>query len=131
LKWISLRELVLIHGLVINKTGGIHGFINPSALESAVHRPFSSFEGQELFPDMWSKIAALIHSLIAFHPFTDGNKRTAFVAAEVILKLNGFHIRPAIEHETFFWDIARGEKSIEEIQDWLRRYAEPLEEINA
>jgi death-on-curing protein len=125
LNWINLKELVLIHELVINETGGAHGIINPIALESVLSRPFSSFEGKELFPDMWSKIAALVHSLIAFHPFTDGNKRTAFVAAEVILKLNGYHIPPAIEHEAFFWAIARGEKSIEEIQDWLTRNAKP------
>jgi death-on-curing protein len=123
LNWINLKEIVLIHELVVNETGGMHGIINPVALESALSRPFSSFEEKELFPDMWSKIAALIHSLIAFHPFTDGNKRTAFVAAEVILKLNGYHITPAIEHEAFFWAIARGEKSVEEIQAWLTRHA--------
>jgi death-on-curing protein len=125
LNWISLRELVLIHELVISETGGVHGIVNPVALESALLRPFSAFEAKNLFPDIWSKIAVLIHSLIAFHPFADGNKRTAFVAAEVILKLNGYHIRPAIEHEAFFWAIARGEKSIEEIQDWLRSHSEP------
>ena len=127
MNWITLRELVLIHELVINETGGLHGIINPVALESALVRPFSSIEGKELFPDMWSKIAALIHSLIAFHPFTDGNKRTAFVAAEVILKLNGYHIKPALEHEAFFWAIARGEKSMEEIQDWLGIHCEPAQ----
>jgi death-on-curing protein len=125
LNWINLEEIVLIHELVINETGGAHGIINPIALESVRLRPFFSFEGKEFFPDMWSKIAALIHSLITFHPFTDGNKRTAFVAAEVILKLNGYNITPAIEHEVFFWAIARGEKSIEEIQDWLKKYAKP------
>jgi death-on-curing protein len=127
LNWITLRELVLIHELVINETGGQHGIINPVTLESALVRPFSSFGGKELFPDMWSKIAALIHSLIAFHPFTDGNKRTAFIAAEVILKLNGYHIKPAIEHEAFFWAVARGEKSMEEIQDWLKIHGEPAQ----
>ena len=123
--WINLKELVLIHEMVINETGGVHGIINPIALESVLLRPFSSFEGKELFPDMWSKIAALVHSLIAFHPFIDGNKRTAFVAAEVILNLNGYHITPDFEHEAFFWAMARGEKSIEEIQVWLKRYAKP------
>ena len=127
MNWITLRELVLIHELVINKTGGLHGIINPVTLESALVRPFSSFGGKELFPDMWSKIAALIHSLVAFHPFTDGNKRTAFVAVEVILKLNGYHIKPALEHEAFFWAIARGEKSMEEIQDWLKIHGEPAQ----
>jgi len=62
LNWINLKEIVLIHELVINETGGAHGIINPIALESLLSRPFSSFEGKELFPDIWSKIAALVHS---------------------------------------------------------------------
>lgn len=124
MNWISLRELVLIHEMVVNETGGVHGIINPVALESALLRPFSSFEGKELFPDRWSKIAAFIHSLIVFHPFTDGNKRTAFVAADVILKRNGSTIKPSPENEEFFWAIARGEKSMGDIQEWLRRHAE-------
>jgi death-on-curing protein len=125
LNWISLKELVLIHELVINETGGVHGIINPAALESALLRPFSSYEGKEHYPDMWSKTAAFIHTLIVFHPFTDGNKRTAFVAAEVILKLNGSSIKPSGENEDFFWSIARGEKSVEEITDWLKSHSEP------
>ena len=125
MNWISLKELLLIHELVTDETGGGHGITNPIALESVLLRPFSSFEGKKLFPDIWSKIAALVHSLIAFHPFIDGEKRTAFVAAEVVLKLNGYHIRPAIEHGAFFWAISHGEKSIEEIQDWLTIHAKP------
>jgi death-on-curing protein len=124
LTWISLRELVLIHELVINATGGVHGIINPVALESALLRPFSSFAGKEHYPDMCSKTAAFIHSLIVFHPFADGNKRTAFVAAEVILKLNGYGIKPGKENEDFFWAIARGEKSVEEIKEWLKNHSE-------
>ena len=74
---------------------------------------------------MWAKAAAFTHSLIVFHPFADGNKRTAFVAADVILKLNGFSIKPAAENEDFFWAIARGGKSVEEINDWLKSHSEP------
>lgn len=88
-------------------------------------RGSSSFDGQEYYPDIWSKTAAFIHSLIVFHPFADGNKRTAFVAAEVILTLNGFSIKPALENESFFWAIARGEKSVEEIKEWLKSHSEP------
>lgn len=67
-------------GLVIEETGGVGGVVNPGGLESAVQRPFSAFENIELFPDLEAKVAALIHSIIAFHPFVDGNKRTALVA---------------------------------------------------
>jgi len=83
LNWITIEELVLIHEWVIKETGGVHGITNPGGLESALTRPFTTFKGQGLFPDLWSKVAALIHSLVSFHPFADGNKRTALVAADV------------------------------------------------
>jgi len=124
MNWITLLELVLIHGRVIEKTGGVQGITNPGGLESALARPFTRFGGVELFPDLASKIAALIHSLIAFHPFADGNKRTALVAADVCLRLNGYRLIPSDEVEPFFWAVARGEKGIDMIAQWLRGHME-------
>jgi len=125
LNWISLEELILIHERVIAETGGIGGVGNPGALESAVARPFTAFGGTEAFPDLASKVAVLIHSVIAFHPFVDGNKRTALVAADVCLRLNGCRLVPSDEVEPFFWAIARGEKDMDQIAQWLRAHIEP------
>jgi len=126
--WITLEELALIHERVIAETGGVHGITNPGGLESALARPFTAFGGQELFLDLWGKVAALVHSVIAFHPFADGNKRTALVAADVCLRLNGFRLVPSGEVEPFFWAVARGEKAIEEIAAWLKAHSEPWQE---
>ncbi len=68
MNWLSLIELALIHERVIEETGGVHGMTNPGGLESALERPFTSFGGVALFPDLISKVATLIHSMIAFHP---------------------------------------------------------------
>jgi len=103
-------ELDHLGGQVIEETGGVHGIMNPGGLEMALLRPFTVFEGKELFPDLWSKVVALIHSIIAFHPFVDGNKRTALVAADVCLRLNGYRLKPSEEVERFFWAIARGDQ---------------------
>jgi death-on-curing protein len=121
---ITLAELALIHEWVIQETGGVHGITNPGGLESSLERPFTKFGGIELFPDLISKIAALIHSLIAFHPFADGNKRTAVVAADVCLRLNGYRLIPSADVESFFWSVARGEKEIDEITKWLKNHIE-------
>jgi death-on-curing protein len=75
MNWITLLDLVIIHERVIEETGGVNGVTNPGGLESALARPFTSFEEIALFPDLVSKVAALIHSIIAFHPFADGNKQ--------------------------------------------------------
>jgi death-on-curing protein len=124
MKWVNLVELALIHERVIQETGGVHGITNPGGLESSLARPFTTFGGVELFPNLISKVAALIHSLVVFHPFADGNKRTALVAADVCLRLNGYRLVPSADVEPFFWSIARGEKAIEEIVQWLRTHTE-------
>jgi death-on-curing protein len=126
--WITLGELILIHERVIAETGGVHGITNPGALESALARPFTTISGQEMFPLLVEKVATLIHSLIAFHPFADGNKRTALVAGDVCLRLNDYRLIPSDEVEGFFWAIARGEKSLEEIAAWLSGHVEPWRE---
>ena len=125
MNWITVTELALIHERVVNQTGGVHGITNPGGLESTLARPFTAFGGKELFPDLVSKVAALIHSLIAFHPFADGNKRTALVAADVCLRLNGYRLIPSEEVEAFFWSVARGEQEIDRIAAWLRPRIEP------
>ena len=86
MNWITLVEMALIHERVIEETGGVHGITNPGGFESSLVRPFITFNGVDLFPNFISKVAALIHSLIVFHPFADGNKRTALVAADVCLR---------------------------------------------
>lgn len=124
MNWITLEEILLIHERVIEETGGIRGIINFSGLESSLSRPFTSFSGDDMFPDLYSKVAALIHSLISSHPFTDGNKRTALVTADVCLRLNGFRLIPSSEVESFFWNVARGQVNLDEIIKWLKSHTE-------
>ena len=128
MNWISLDGLLLIHERVIAETGGLRGVTSPGGLESALARPFTAIDGSELFPDVAAKAAALIHSLVAFHPFADGNKRTALVAADVCLRLNGHRLAPSEEIEPFFWSIARGEQQLDEITPWLRAHTEPWDD---
>lgn len=124
MRWLAVDELLLIHARVIETTGGGAGVLNPGGVESALARPFTAFEGSELFPDPIAKVAALMHSIIAFHPFIDGNKRVALVAGDVCLRLNGMRLVPSDEVEPFFWSIARGEQAIESITAWLRDHCE-------
>lgn len=128
MNWVTLEGLLRIHAQVIDETGGIRGVVNFGAIESALRRPFTSIGGIEMFPSLADKAAALIHSIVAFHPFSDGNKRTAFVAADVCLKLNGTRVKLAGQVEPFFWSIARGEQSVEQIAAWLAANIEPFSE---
>jgi death-on-curing protein len=63
-------------------------------LESAVHRPRASVLGQDAYPDLFTKAAALLHSLARNHPLVDGNKRLAWLATYVFLAKNGVELDP-------------------------------------
>jgi len=94
--------------------------LNFGNLKAAVSRPFATFGEQELFPSLTAKVAAQIHAISSYHPFVDGNKRTALVAADVCLRLNGYRLAASDDLELFFWSIARGEQTVEDIEARIR-----------
>jgi death-on-curing protein len=102
LNWISSFELLVIHEKVIEETGGNKGVLNFGNLKASVSRPFAAFGDQELFPDLTAKVAAQIHAISSYHPFVDGNKRTALVAADVCWRLNGYRLADSDDVEPFF-----------------------------
>jgi death-on-curing protein len=79
-----------------------------------------TFGGDDLYPTLGEKAAALGYSLIKNHPFIDGNKRTGHAAMEVFLVLNGFEIQAAVdEQERIILQVAAGEMTREEFTEWL------------
>jgi death on curing protein len=58
-------------------------------IESAVARPRTTIFGEDAYPDLWTKAAALLHSLVNNHPFVDGNKRVGWIVAVAFLRQNG------------------------------------------
>ena len=102
------------------------GLRDEGLLESAVYRPQASFGGQDLYPDLFSKTAALGHSLISNHPFVDGNKRVGFEAMRLMLRLNGRDLHASLEDKfDFVMEIARGKLNEQAIADWLKRHSRP------
>ncbi|MFZ4266164.1 type II toxin-antitoxin system death-on-curing family toxin [Streptomyces arboris] len=79
-------------------------------LESAVHRPSAAMFGEEAYPELIDKAAALLQSLAVNHPFFDGNKRTAWLSCVTFLAMNGVDLRPDIDAaERLVIDVATGE----------------------
>ncbi len=68
-----------IHKVLIDTFGGSHGIRDLHLLNSALSRPFQTFDSADLYPDTIHKAAALIESILINHPFIDGNKRTGYV----------------------------------------------------
>jgi death on curing protein len=123
MRYLSLQEVVSLHSLLIAQSGGSSGLRDRGALESAVAQPEASFGGEELYPDLASKAAALAHSLIQNHPFVDGNKRVGHGAMEVFLLLNGYEIDASVdEQEKMIVDVASGMVSRIELSEWLTNH---------
>ena len=98
------------------------------ALESAVAQPEASFGGEELYPSLSEKAAALGHSLIQNHPFVDGNKRIGHGAMEVFLLLNGYEIEALVdEQEKVIIGVASGKISRIEFSEWLGKHLIEIE----
>ncbi len=84
---LATDEVLAIHVRLIERFGGNEGVRDPGLIESALYRPQSGY-----YKDLPSMAAALFESLIMNHPFVDGNKRVAFFATDVFLRLNGWHL---------------------------------------
>ena len=120
------RQVLYLYQQIIQQTGGAAGLRDEGLLDSAVYRPQASFGGQDLYPDLFSKAAALGHSIVSNHPFIDGNKRVGFEAMRLMLRLNGYDIHASLETKyEFVMDIAKGRLTEQAIADWLKQHSQP------
>lgn len=121
MKYLTVKDVLLLHNLAIDETGGSHGLRDLGLLESAVSRPQATYGGEDLYPDLFIKASALIHSLLMNHPFVDGNKRTAMLSGMTFLELNGHRFTAAQkEIPDFALRIENEKLAIEDISTWLK-----------
>jgi death on curing protein len=117
---ISIKEVEEIHKILIETFGGSHGVRDLAALDSALARPFQTFDNKELHPTAIFKAASLIESILINHPFIDGNKRTGYVLMRILLINEGLDINATQEEKyQFVIEIASGKIKYEEIIGWL------------
>jgi death-on-curing protein len=83
-----------IHAEALKRFGGLNGIRDENLLASAVLTPQSSFGGRSPYQDIVEVAAAYLFYICGNHPFLDGNKRTAMMAAIVFLRLNGIETAP-------------------------------------
>jgi death-on-curing protein len=96
------------------------------ALESAVAQPRQTFGGEDLYPGLAGKAAALGFSLIQNHPFVDGNKRVGHAAMVAFLRLNGRRIEATVdEGEQAILQVAAGILDRAGLQAWIEAHEVP------
>ena len=121
MKYLTAEQVLFIHARLIAETGGEHGVLDIGLLQSAVARPQASFDGQDLYPGLFSKAAALLESLIGNHAFVDGNKRTAITAVGLFLRLNGYRLAASNQElEDFTLQCAQHLVSLDQMIQWCK-----------
>ncbi|MBK9608178.1 MAG: type II toxin-antitoxin system death-on-curing family toxin [Betaproteobacteria bacterium] len=117
-KYLTPLEVLLIHRVMIERFGGADGVRDMGALESALFRPQSGH-----YVDNIAEAAALFESLAMNHPFVDGNKRVAFGAVDVFLRINGIRLvaKPLAIHKWMIGHLEKGTFALAGIETYLRR----------
>jgi death on curing protein len=107
--YLTLSELLQLYQAVRDASGGSPGIADLGLIESALAQPRATLGGQELYPDLPAKAAALGYSLITNHGFADGNQRAGHAAMEAFLLQNGWEIDCGIdEQERLILQVAAG-----------------------
>jgi death-on-curing protein len=121
--YLSVEQVLALHAaLVAQFGGGGTGVRDRGALESAVTRPAMTFGGEDLYPDLAAKAAALMHSLVMNHPFVDGNKRIGVASAEYLLEWNDSVLEASDEElESLAVAVAEGKVAAEALAIWFRQ----------
>ena len=120
--WLFVETVTAIHHRQVAEHGGGEGLRDEALLSSALARPQNLFTYGEPRPDLASLAAAYAYGIARNHPFVDGNKRTALVAARTFLILNGVDLDATQDEKVLtFLNLAEGVISEEELADWIRK----------
>ncbi len=129
IRYLTLVEVLNLHRQIIQQSGGALGVRDLGALESALAQPRMTFGGEDLYPMLADKAAALGFSIIMNHPFVDGNKRTGHAAMETFLVLNGMEISASVdEQEQVILALASGNSERESFVEWLKKHITAIEQ---
>lgn len=118
--YLTVADVLGMHTVLIQRYGGAPGVRDPGALEAALFRPQTGY-----YDDIVAEAAALLESLAINHPFVDGNRRIAFAATDVFLRINGWCLQRAsmqiyVEMMQMF---ESGTFDIGHLDPWLRSFA--------
>jgi len=124
--WIEKQEILLAHARQLAEHGGSDGIRDEGLLESALGKPKNVFAYQE-DADLCRLAASYAYGIARNHPFIDGNKRTALVAAEGFLRFNGLRVVAAKEEKyRTYLNVAAGSLSEEDLTAWFRTHTQPV-----
>lgn len=118
--YLTVADVLGMHTALMQRYGGATGVRDPGALEAALFRPQTGY-----YEDIVAEAAALMESLAINHPFVDGNKRIAFAATDVFLRINGWRLlrSPMQIYAEMMRMFESGTFDIAHLEPWLREFA--------
>ncbi|OGG20472.1 hypothetical protein A3D03_06500 [Candidatus Gottesmanbacteria bacterium RIFCSPHIGHO2_02_FULL_40_13] len=121
---VDIELAITIHRVIIKRAGTKAGIRDFALLHSALERPKATYSGRDLYPTIFTKAAGLMQSLCLNHPFTDGNKRTAWAVTHKFLWDNGYHLKSSrMEAADFMVFVDNQKPDIKEISSWLKSHS--------
>ena len=117
---INIEIVKYFQAILIDEFGGSTGIRDLHALNAAIKRPFSTFDGKDLYPTIYDKAAALVESLVKNHAFIDGNKRIGYVMLRFYLIESGYDLSASqTDKYNFIIEISKGNLDFEGIKEWI------------
>jgi death on curing protein len=124
---INIDIVEYFHSILIEEFGGSGGIRDINALEAAIQRPYSTFDGKDLYSTIYDKAAALVESLVKNHAFIDGNKRIGYVMLRFYLLEYGYDLSASqTDKYNFIIKISRGKLDFAGIKDWIINHTQKI-----
>lgn len=126
-QYVDINEVYEIHQAIAKRAGSKAGVRDFGLLHSAIERPKATYFGEDLYPNIFLKAAALLQSLCMNHPFTDVNKRTAWLSTKRFLAINKHLLKSnKLDAADFMVYVDNSQPEIKEIATWLKEHSQPL-----
>lgn len=118
--YLSREEVIALHSAIVEASGEPPGFRDAGRLEASIAVQWHTFGGEDLYPTVVDKAAALGFCIVVGQPFIQGNKRTGHAAMESLLITNGYELRASVdEQEAVILAVAYPAMGLESFTAWL------------
>jgi death-on-curing protein len=123
MKKLDIAQVLYLHNIMCDITGGSSGLCDKASLESAIYHCYASFDGKDLYTTVEEKAARHAYGIIRNHPFMDGNKRTGLFVMLVLLEYNGIILNfTQAELVKLGIGIADGSIGFKQILKWVHKH---------
>lgn len=119
--YLTVEQLIKVNEAILTRCGGgLIGIVNHKALKEVIEKPKLKIEDYEPFPTLWEKAAVLIDTIIKNKPFANANTATAFIACDLMLKLNGYKLIININDIDQILAISLYQSTLPQISSWIK-----------